>query len=377
MQYGKISVNAFDRSIHKVISPRRTEVLQGVHLGNHCSVLSSDGTCDGAIVVSENPVSAPQGAHFSAWLTAGFYRCMNDVAVMQATPTALRAVMLLPGDCEEPQLRSWIELLEQLCEKENLEYMGGHTETLYHLENPIVVLSVYGLHPDVWKADGETGRSEEISVKQLRRRRGAYMKQQRPRAGQAIVMTGYAGAETAALLAQTLGGVLEERFSTAFLDLTSKMLEYMNCVPEAAVAGKHGVTAMHNISSGGVMGALWEMSHFADLGFDVDLRKIPIRQETIEICEFFGLNPYQISSCGAMLMASDTPDILIAALEGAGIPACQIGIFQKDRACRLLNEEETRFLERPAEDAVQCLLKRYQSYIKRADERERIEGEVK
>lgn len=376
MQYGKISVNAFDRSIHKVISPRRTEVLQGVHLGNHCSVLSSDGTCDGAIVVSENPVSAPQGAHVSAWLTAGFYRCMNDVAVMQATPVALRAVMLLPGDCEEPQLRSWIERLEQLCEKENLEYMGGHTETLYHLENPIVVLSVYGLHPHVWETE-ETCTAREISVKQLRHSRSEYMKQLRPRAGQAIVMTGYAGAETAALLAQTLQKVLEERFSAAFLDMTSKMLEYMNCVPEAAVAGKHGVKAMHNISSGGVLGALWEMSHFADLGFEVDLRKIPIRQETIEICEFFGLNPYQISSCGAMLMATDASDTLIAALEEAGIPACQIGTFQKEKACRLQNEEEMRFLERPAEDAVQSLLKRYQSYIKRIDERERIEGEVR
>ncbi len=357
MQYGKISVNAFDRSIHKVITPRRTEVLQGVHLGNHGSVLCSGRTGNGAFVVSENPVSAPQGEHFSAWLTAGFYRCLNDIAVMQATPIALRAVMLLPKECEEPDLRRFVTCLEQLCEKEHMEYVGGHTETLYHLQQPVLTLSAYGTRI-LGKEEAQI-QDVPLSEKQLRRIRNAYKKERTAKAGHSIVMTGFAGAETVALLTETMREVLQERFTPAFLDMASEMLQYLNCVPEAAVAGKHGVTAMHNISSGGVMGALWEMSHYADLGFEVNLRQIPIRQETIEICEFLGLNPYQISSCGAMLMATDDAEGLIDALKQAGIYACLIGVFTEDKACCLQNEEEIRYLDRPAEDAVQSLLERF------------------
>ena len=32
------------------------------------------------------------------------------------------------------------------------------------------------------------------------------------------------------------------------------------------------------------------------VGLEIDLKKIPIRQETIEICEFFDLNPYKLLS---------------------------------------------------------------------------------
>lgn len=52
------------------------------------------------------------------------------------------------------------------------------------------------------------------------------------------------------------------------------------------------------ISEGGIFGALWEMADGAGIGLDVALKRIPIQQETVEICEFFGVNPYQMLSTG-------------------------------------------------------------------------------
>ena len=60
-----------------------------------------------------------------------------------------------------------------------------------------------------------------------------------------------------------------------------------------------GVSAMHDVTEGGVFGALWEMAEASGVGLEIDLKKIPIRQETIEICEFFNLNPYQLISSGS------------------------------------------------------------------------------
>lgn len=58
--------------------------------------------------------------------------------------------------------------------------------------------------------------------------------------------------------------------------------------------------------------------------FEIDLKKIPVRQETIEICEFFGLNPYELISGGSMLMAAEDGNQLVHELEKAGIPAAVI-----------------------------------------------------
>lgn len=45
---------------------------------------------------------------------------------------------------------------------------------------------------------------------------------------------------------------------------------------------------MQDLSEGGIFGALWEMADGAGIGLDVALKRIPIQQETVEICEFFG-----------------------------------------------------------------------------------------
>lgn len=55
---------------------------------------------------------------------------------------------------------------------------------------------------------------------------------------------------------------------------------------------------MQDLSEGGIFGALWEMADGAGIGLDVALKRIPIQQETVEICEFFGVNPYQMLSTG-------------------------------------------------------------------------------
>jgi hydrogenase expression/formation protein HypE len=38
------------------------------------------------------------------------------------------------------------------------------------------------------------------------------------------------------------------------------------------------------------------MAEASGVGLEIDLKKIPVRQETIEICEFFGINPYELIS---------------------------------------------------------------------------------
>ena len=93
-------------------------------------------------------------------------------------------------------------------------------------------------------------------------------------------------------------------YAQPFLDKAAKYIDYLSIRSEAAVAAKSGVAAMHDLSEGGVFGALWELGQCSGVGLEIDLKKIPIRQETIEICEFFDLNPYKLLSGGSLLLAA-------------------------------------------------------------------------
>ena len=78
---------------------------------------------------------------------------------------------------------------------------------------------------------------------------------------------------------------------------------------------------------------------------EIDLKKIPICQETVEICEYFDVNPYQLKGDGALLFLCHNSAAAIKILKEAGIPAAVIGKITDSNDRVLINEEETRFLE--------------------------------
>jgi hydrogenase maturation factor len=113
---------------------------------------------------------------------------------------------------------------------------------------------------------------------------------------------------------------------------------------------KSGVGAMHDVTEGGIFGALWEMAEASDVGLEIDLKKIPLRQETVEICELFDVNPYELISSGCMLMAATDGNALVREIEKTGIKATIIGKATAGNDRILINEDEHRFLEPPKTD---------------------------
>ena len=75
---------------------------------------------------------------------------------------------------------------------------------------------------------------------------------------------------------------------------------------EEDVFGKKlGFSALYFTENGGILSGLWKMAEASGVGMDVDLRRIPIRQETIEVCERLDVDPYKLESEGTVLLAPD------------------------------------------------------------------------
>ena len=99
---------------------------------------------------------------------------------------------------------------------------------------------------------------------------------------------------------------MKKRLPVSIVDESQKFASLLSVVKDSRVAMQVGVSAMHDVTEGGIFGALWEMAEASGVGLCVDLKKIPIRQETIEICEFFNLNPYQLIPAVRCLLAPTT-----------------------------------------------------------------------
>ena len=119
---------------------------------------------------------------------------------------------------------------------------------------------------------------------------------------------------------------------------------------EAAKAG--GAFVVRQVADGGILAALWNLALELEQGLDLDMKKISILQETIEVCEHFRLNPYQMISTGSFLAVTDNGEVLADALNNQGITAAVIGHTTDNNDKILRNGEEMRYIDRPAPDEI-------------------------
>ncbi|HIT66626.1 MAG TPA: AIR synthase family protein [Candidatus Merdisoma merdipullorum] len=321
MKVGKVSETVLKRSIFKQIHTKRDEVLLGAGVGEDCAAMKlSPGEI---FVISTDPITGTvkDVGMLAIQITA------NDLASSGAEPVGVMLTVLLPEEITEEDIREMMRQIEEACARFHIQVMGGHTEVTRAVTQPVI--SVTGV--------GKVREDRLVSTA------GA-------KPGQDILVTKWIGIEGTSIIAKEKEEELLGRFSAAFVDTAKGFDRYLSVLPESAIAVEHGVSAMHDVTEGGIYGALWEVAEASGIGLEIDLKAIPIRQETVEICEYFELNPYYLISSGCMLMAADRGHDLARKLEASGIPAAVIGKATDGKARRVWNGGEESFLERPKPD---------------------------
>lgn len=171
------------------------------------------------------------------------------------------------------------------------------------------------------------------------------------RPGQDLVVAGTIGKNgvRAALSAKEkeISARFPEWFVKRIREQADKKLELTPEMFDACGAGE-----WEEISEGGILAALWTISGAYEQGISFELRKIPVAQETIEICELFDLNPYRLASGECLLMAVENGGDAVRILSEAGIPSAVIGKVEKGIARKMTGIGTTGFLERPAQDEI-------------------------
>lgn len=338
MKTGKISESILKRSVLKYCKTKREEVVKGAAPGVDCAFFtypdrqgrdagSQLSDCqDKVFCAATQTVSLPV-------IRAGcyaVYAAVNAVAAGGGIPFAMQMALTLPEGTEESELKRIMQLTEEAAGICKVQIAGGHTEVTGAVKYPVISVTAFGYRLEA---------AERVS-------RGL------PAAGQAVVMTKWMGLEGTAVLAQEREAELLERYPFPITTAAKGFEKYLPVLPEAATALKSGATAMHDMRNGGVFGGLYELAGRLGVGLSIDLKKIPVKQETIEICEFFDLNPYGLLSGGSLLIVVEDGDGMVKALQEAGIPAAVIGRTTDNNDKVLHNGEEIRFLEPTRPDEI-------------------------
>lgn len=293
MRIGKLDNDDLNRLILRKFTHLRPEALTVPSIGEDCAVLDMS---DDYIVLSADPITSAGIGQLGA-LTV-HVNC-NDAVSSGAVPVGLLVTLLAPPGITETEIGVIADDLAAAARTAGVDILGGHTEITDCVTRPITSACVVA-----------------------RRARNSVFLDAAP--GQTVVMTKYAALEGSAILAEhALQNGLSVEKTT--LNACLALKDTLSVVAEGTIALHHDVSVMHDVTEGGVLGAVWELAYRAGLGVCVDTQAIPILDVTRKICAAYCVDPLRLIGSGSLLIACSDPHSLICALQQAGIASAAIG----------------------------------------------------
>lgn len=319
MNCGKLNEDIHERSVVKVIKDNSIEnkkFYDGVGIGDFCAVFPYGGA---------SLISAQASAFGKSAVKRAYEAAVNIIAA--------KGAVLDTNKCSYALISLFVP--ERFREIKIRELIAEAARRAEELKVPILSVNVRVLS---WIGREMADCAAVAAADDMPKFRGVSP-------GDDIVMTKWLGLEGTALIARESADKLYERYPRDIIDEAADFGRYALTVREAAAAVKSGAGYMQAAREGGIFGALWELAANNSAGLVADLKSIPVKQETIEICEYFGLNPYALMAGGSLLITCRNGEELVHRLMDENICSRVIGKITDGNDRIIRNGEESRFLE--------------------------------
>lgn len=319
---GKLDSDLLKEIVLEKITYRSGDVRVRPGIGEDCAVLSF-GEYD--CVMSTDPITSAVSdiGRLSIHITC------NDIASNGVQPLGIMLAVMLPEGTTDEDVDHIMSQAAETAEALSVEIIGGHTEITPAVRQPVIVSTALG------KTPAEPSRSGD-GVEP----------------GDWIMMTKSAGLEGCGIIvADYEERLLAEKdaqgaplFTPEEIARARSFLDQVSVVREGVTAGKIGAHGMHDITEGGILGAVWEMCQIAEAGAELWEERIPMEPETVKICRLFGLDPLRLISSGSMviIVPPEKRERMLEAMAQAGVPAAVIGrVCPRADGIRLITKAKT------------------------------------
>ncbi|WP_316799624.1 AIR synthase family protein [Pedobacter frigidisoli] len=320
MGLGKIDNDGLEEIILQHCGKNRSEVTCGPAFGVDVSVVNLAGGL--ALAMTSDPLSLipSLGLQESAWLSV--HLMANDMATTGFAPMYAQMVLNLPASLTKQDLNIYWEHVHQYCIAIGVAITGGHTGSIEGQNSTIAGGGTMLL----------TAPAQNILLSR------------QAQAGDLIVVTKGCATSSTAILSMSFPKTVVARLGTETYQKGCELFYQTSSLKEAMIANAAGqANAMHDVTEGGVLGAVYEMAIASGNGVEIDSHAIPVSQTAIEVCRLFEIDPRFCVGAGSMIMAvkHDRAKNLTDQLERENIQATIIGRFTaKEKGYKLREADE-------------------------------------
>ncbi len=318
---GKLDSKLLKKTVYENIRFKREEVTQRPGIGEDCAVINfGEYEC----VMSTDPItgSLEDIGKLAIDVT------LNDIASNGVEPLGIMLAVMLPYGTKVSDIDRIMKQAGEEAEKYSLEIMGGHTEITEAVNRPVVVST----------AIGRCGAGKSVDSSNIK-------------AGDRILVSKELGLEGIGIIAKERADKLRDILSEEELAEAQSFIEKTNAVAEGILAGRVGVDGMHDITEGGLLGAVWEMCETSGLGAKIDFNAVPFSDTGRKICDFLGIDFLRLISSGSMLIVAEPGKAaeLVLRAGAEGILITDIGEITESGRMMVKNGKNT-IIEPPESD---------------------------
>jgi hydrogenase expression/formation protein HypE len=331
---GKFSQELMDKIVYQRLGKAREEVLAGPNHGLDNAVVRLNSSQ--VLVVTADPLSViPElGLEDSAWISV--HLLASDLSTCGFPPQFIMVNFSLPPHMKDEEFEAYWDAFHAECSKLGISVLGGHTGRYVGSDYTVI------------------GGGVMMTVAPENR----YLSSSMAEPGDSVIMTKGVAIASTGILARTFPETIEDAYGSAFLKRAQSYLSQFSVVKDTLTAAsvglrEEGVTAMHDVTEGGLLGAIYELTQAAEIGVEVDLSEVIVTEEAEHVCSLFNLDPYRALSEGTLIITAkpEKAQAVIGALKSGGIRAGIIGEVMDSQHGRWLKvDEKLQPLAKPSVD---------------------------
>lgn len=230
----------------------------------------------------------------------------NDVVTAGAVPRWFLTTFMFPVGTTPAEVAATLAEMADVCRRWNITLCGGHTEITDAVNRPVVTGTLAGT----------VARSKLIDKRNMK-------------AGDRVLVTKGVSVEGTSIIAREMEDrLLEKGMEPAEIERCKSFLSRISVMEEARIAaGIDGVSALHDVTEGGIATALEELSIAGGHRIRIHAENIPMFPETHAVCEALEIHPLGLIGSGSLLICcrEESTGDLIRAVFAAGIEITVIG----------------------------------------------------
>lgn len=331
---GKIAEAELEGFILENCGQARKEVSTKAGFGIDVSVVDLPGEL--ALISTSDPLSLipTLGLEESAWLSV--HLMANDMATTGFAPQYAQMVLNLPASLSREDFKTYWNYIHQFSKEIGVAITGGHTGFVEAQNSTI--------------AGGGTFFSV-APRKEIILSKGAQI-------NDVILVTKTCALSSSALLSMSFPETIKNKLGKQTYEAGCELFWQTSSLKDGLTAAGTEekfpeIHAMHDVTEGGVLGAIYEMVKASGKGALIYEQALPVTTWQKQVCELFKLDYREIIGAGSMIISCEKgrEAQVIARLKSENITCTAVGeIREEAQGIKIASNEQVKDLAYKTED---------------------------